>query len=235
MRPQHYLSVAGSFIYPEWREFFVRRYVFGKGPYPYVCRVRTPTGTTSLTLYCPEDCYTVQEIFGLHCYRAKHELVFVDFGANIGVSAAYFLSRNRDAFVYCFEPLPENVERLRRNLAPFEGRYRIEEVAVADYDGEIEFRVERTGRYSGIENQQGDLRRFPCVDANRVLTSILRTHGRIDLLKVDVEGAETLFLPRLEPQVLEKLTVVCVEGRDVLTSPRFRRSKSVSGVLRYTA
>jgi FkbM family methyltransferase len=234
-RPQHYLSVWNSSIYLDWSDFFVRRYVLGRGDYPCVCRIRTPSGAVSLTLYCPEDCYTVQEVFGLHCYRAKHERVFVDFGANIGVSAAYFLSRNPEAFVYCFEPLPENVERLRRNLAPYDGRYKIEEVAVADYDGEIEFRVERTGRYSGIENRTGDLRRFPCVNANRVLTSILRAHGQIDLLKVDVEGAETMFLPSLEPEVLEKVTVLCVEGKDVLVSPRFSRSRSVSGVLRYTS
>jgi FkbM family methyltransferase len=235
LRPQHYLSVYNSWIYLDWREFFVRRYVLGLGDYPYVCRIRTPTGTVALTLYCPEDCYTVQEIFGLHCYRAEREQVFVDFGANIGVSAAYFLSRNPGAFVYCFEPLAENVEKLEANLAPFRGRFFIERVAVADRDGEIEFLVERTGRYSGVDNQSGELRRFDCVDANRVLASILEAHGRIDLLKVDVECAEALFLPRLEPRVVEKLGVVCVEGKDVLASPAFRKSTTISGVLRYTS
>lgn len=234
LRPQHYASLFNSRIYVDWLQFFARRYVLGIGAYPYLCRVRTPTGIVSLTLHCPEDCFTVNEIFGLHCYRASEQRIFVDFGANIGVSAAYFLSRNPDAYVHCFEPLPENIEKLRRNLAPFAGRYSVREVAVADFDGEISFRVEHTGRYSGIDNARGELRRFRCVDANGALKDILQQHGRVDLLKVDVEGAETLFMPKLDERTLESIDVICIEGKEVLHSPKFRLSRSISGVLRYT-
>jgi FkbM family methyltransferase len=234
LQPQHYVSLLNSHIYVDWMQFFGRRYVLGTGTYPYQCRVRAPTGIVSLTVYCPEDCFTVNEIFGLHCYRADAQRIFVDFGANIGISAAYFLSRNSDAYVHCFEPLPENSEKLRRNLAAFDGRFSLREVAVADFDGELSFRVERTGRYSGIDNLNGELRHFPCVDANAVLGDILQQHGRIDFLKIDVEGAEALFVPKLDPRILECVDVVCIEGKDVLDSSRFELTKSVSGVLRYS-
>src|SRR5690606_9112251 len=111
---QHYASLVNSHIYLDWREFFVQRYVLGRGTYPFLCRVRTPMGIVAMTLHCPEDCFTVNEIFALHCYHADAQRVFVDFGANIGISAAYFLSRNPQAYVYCFEPLPENVEKLKQ-------------------------------------------------------------------------------------------------------------------------
>src|SRR4029453_346892 len=122
LKPQHYVSLAHSYIYPQWSDFFLNRYVMGRGEYPYVCRVRTPLGPVELTLYQHEDCFTIQEIFGLECYKANDAEVVVDFGANIGVSAAYFLTRNKNAHVYGFEPLPQNIQRLRRNLAPFQGR-----------------------------------------------------------------------------------------------------------------
>lgn len=233
-RPQHYVSLCGSHVYVDWREFFVRRYVLQRGAYPYACRVRTPIGTVAVTLHCPEDAFTVQEIFGLHCYRADQQRICVDFGANIGVSAAYFLSRNRASFVYCFEPLEENVRKLETNLAPFAGRFSLCAVAIADFDGEIRFRVEPTGRYSGIDNEIGQWRVVPCVSAERVLREIIRAHGRIDLLKVDVEGAERLFMPKLSDEVLDSIQVICIEGAHVLRSPKFSRSTSISGVLRYT-
>jgi len=233
-QPQHYLSFVTSHIYPDWNQFFVRRYIMGSGAFPFECRIRTPMGVVSVTLYSPEDCYTVQEIFGLQCYRADKQQIYVDFGANIGISAAYFLSRNPAAYVYCYEPLPENVAKLRRNLAPFAGRYNVQEVAIADRDGEISFRVERTGRYSGIDNQQGELRQFPCVNASRVLHEIVQARGGIDFLKIDVEGAEALFVPLLDEHTLSKTGVICIEGKEVLSSSAFRLSKTISGVLRYT-
>ena len=97
------------------------------------------------------------------------------------------------------------------------------------------FEASATGCYSGIDNRNGDLRRFQCVDATRILTEVLKTHGRIDvLLKVDVEAAEALSLPKLPPEVLQGVGVVCVEGKEVLNSPGFHLSRSISGVLRYT-
>lgn len=233
-RVQHYASLWGSHVFEDWSEFFLRRYVLQRGAYPYTCRIRTPTGIVALTLHCPEDSFTVQEIFGLQCYRADQEKVFVDFGSNIGISAAYFLSRNTNSYVYCFEPLGENVQKLKANLVPFSGRFSLQDIAVADFDGEISFRAEPTGRYSGIDNQEGEWRTVQCVSADRILREVIRRHERIDFLKVDVEGAERMFMPKLLDDVLGAIEVICVEGGDVLSSPKFARAKSISGVWRYT-
>lgn len=236
LKPQHYVSIARSHIYPQWRGFFVDRYVFGRGGYPYTCRVRTPTGEVALELYQHEDCFTVQEIFGLECYRADRDAaVVVDFGANIGISAAYFLSRNAGAQVYCYEPLPTNIERLRRNLRPFAGRWQLVEAAVAGEAGTISFHVEPTGRYSGIECQDGQLSQFPCVSAASVLSEIIERHGRIDMLKIDIEGAETLFMSTLPAQVLGKIRRIYIEGQHRFDLPGFEFSTTVSGVHRYSA
>jgi hypothetical protein len=90
-----------------------RRYLTARGEYPYVCRVRTPSGTIAPTLYSSHDILTVNEIFCRGDYRYGPDLrVAVDVGANIGISALYFLTRNSGARVYAFEPDP------RRGLMP---------------------------------------------------------------------------------------------------------------------
>ncbi len=72
--------------------------------------------------------------------------IVVDVGANIGISALFFLTRNPICHVYCYEPNPINVERLRRNLSPYASRFSIEEIAIWTHDGEVPFMTEPTGR-----------------------------------------------------------------------------------------
>jgi hypothetical protein len=120
--PGQYVAVARmARRYPAFGEV-LKRYLLGGGDYPYACRVRTPTGIVAPVTYTHHDIFTVQEVFGREDYRAGEGLrVAVDIGSNIGISALYFLTRNRDARCYLYEPVPRNVERLRANLAGYEG------------------------------------------------------------------------------------------------------------------
>ena len=116
--------------------------------------------------------------------------VVVDFGSNIGISALYFLTHAANSFVYCYEPLPSNCERLTTTLDIFADRYRLSASAVAPYAGKVNFAFEATGRYGGIGL------RFPrqivvdCLRAQDVIASVLSDHGKIDVLKIDIEGLE---------------------------------------------
>ena len=78
--------------------------------------------------------------------------VVVDFGSNIGISALYFhfLTHAPESFVYCFEPLPLNCERLKRTLKNYADRYYLSATAVAPYEGKANFSYEATGRYGSI-------------------------------------------------------------------------------------
>jgi FkbM family methyltransferase len=233
-RATHYHSLLGSKVYAHWRESFLSRYVMGRGLYPAKCHLHSPIGDICLTLYSHDDSFTVQEIFGLQCYRASTETVIADFGSNIGVSAAYFLSRNPSAFVYCFEPLPVNADRLCENLHGFRERFLLTRSAITDQDGSVAFRVEPTGRYSGIDNKHGTLQTFPSVSANRVLEDIISKHGRIDILKIDVEGAERIFFPTLQAEVLSRIGTIYIEGGDRFQPAGFQVDH-VHGADRYRA
>jgi len=211
---QHYIAAANMFrIYERPFEMY-KRYLFALGDYPAVARVRTPLGPLDLEVYSYHDVQTVNEIFCRGDYRAEtSESVFVDFGSNIGISAAYFLSRNRTGFAYLFEPLPQNIERLRQNLRSFDGRYNLEESAVGLENGKVEFGWEPTGRYGGIGNAVGNWISVNCVDSNEVLGRIIEKHGKIDILKIDIETLEQEITKRIPVDLVHRIRKIYVENR----------------------
>jgi FkbM family methyltransferase len=211
---QHYIAATNMFrIYERPFEMY-RRYLFALGDYPSLARIRTPLGPLALELYSYHDVQTVNEIFCRTDYRAEaDESVFVDFGSNIGISAAYFLSRNRTGFAYLFEPLPQNIERLRRNLRSFDGRYALEESAVGLENGRVEFGWEPTGRYGGIGNAVGSWISVNCLDSNEVLRRVVKEHGKIDVLKIDIETLEQEITKRIPLDIARCIGKIYVENR----------------------
>jgi FkbM family methyltransferase len=209
---RHYLAARNMLrVYRQPVDAF-GRYVLGRGQYPADLRINTPAGPVSLTVYSYHDILTVNEIFCRLDYPAGGEdRVIVDFGSNIGISAAYFLTSAPDSFVYLFEPLPVNIARLRANLGPFETRYALQEIAVGEVDGEVEFGWEETGRYGGVGMKTGRYVSVPCRDSNRIFEEIIARHGRIDILKIDIEGLERQVTERIPVEIARKVARIYVE------------------------
>jgi FkbM family methyltransferase len=188
------------------------RYVFRRGTYPTTMQLNTPLGSVDLTLYSHHDLLTVNEIFCRQDYPADAaDRVVVDFGSNIGLSAAWFLTRGAETFTYLFEPLPVNVKRLERNLSRFDGRFAVAQIAVGVENASVELGVEPTGRYGGIGLRTGQSMSVACRDANEVLRQILMTHGRIDVLKIDIETMERQLVERLPADVRQRIDKIYVE------------------------
>jgi FkbM family methyltransferase len=189
-----------------------RRYFTARGEYPYRCEIRTPDGVVAPTLFSHQDMITVNEVFCREDYRIGPDVeVVVDLGSNIGISALYFLTRSPKSRVWLYEPVPRNVERLRTNLAPFEGRWQLDEVAVADRDGDARFAVEPTGRYGSLGLGQSDSIQVRVRHINSVLQEVLNQEARIDLLKIDTEGSEARTLRAASPELLARVGIIYVE------------------------
>lgn len=192
-------------------QMFVR-YLTGTGHYPCTVQVRTPLSWLELHLYTPHDLLTVNEIFCRDDYFADaDDKIIVDFGSNIGISAAYFLTRNPEAVAYLFEPLPSNITKLRTNLSPFEGRYVLEEVAVGPEDGEVQFGWEETGRYGGVNATFGNSLTVMCRNSKQVLQDVVAKHGRIDILKVDIETLEEAVVNDIPVELARSINKIYVE------------------------
>jgi FkbM family methyltransferase len=129
--------------------------------------------------------------------------LIIDCGANVGYSAAYFLSRHPTAFVIAVEPDAANFDMLKANLAPYAGRYRAINSAVWPKRtglriSEIPLRDDKAWSITVREAQPGEPAHMQALTINEILAD--SGHDRISLLKIDVEGAEKeIFSGELEP------------------------------------
>jgi FkbM family methyltransferase len=210
----HYVAAWNMFrIYQHPLDAF-NRYLLGRGDYPAEILIKSSAGNLALSVYSYHDILTVNEIFCRKDYRAfEDDRVIVDFGSNIGISAAYFLTSAPNSFCYLFEPFPVNVDRLEHNLQRFESRYALNEVAVGEQDAQVEFGWEDTGRYGGVGQKTGKYISVPCRDSNRILEEVIARHGKIDILKIDIETLERQVTERIPIEMARVIDRVYVEYR----------------------
>ena len=214
-RPRNYAALIRMLrVYPAFPAA-AWRYFTGRGRYPYRCRVRTPAGTIAPTLYSGHDMWTVNEIFCREDYAAEPPIrTVVDIGSNIGISALYFLTRDPECRCWLHEPVPENVERLRQNLAGYEDRYELREVAVAAEGGTATFGIEDSGRYGGIGVQLARSIEVECLAVDEALGSVLAEAAVVDVLKMDTEGTELELLSAAAPLLSASVRQVFLESAD---------------------
>jgi FkbM family methyltransferase len=127
--------------------------------------------------------------------------VVVDVGANIGWFT--LLAASLGGRVWAFEPEPENLSLVRRSVLQngFE-EVRAEQIAITNYDGTAKLSLsDSSAGFHSIVRHVGEKRiEVPCMKIDTLFPI-----GNIDLLKVDVEGAE--------PQVLEGASNAIETGR----------------------
>jgi FkbM family methyltransferase len=132
---------------------------------------------------------------------AGRAFMFVDIGANVGLFSLLVASyAGSNAKILAIEPEPENVRRLQFNVSANPGiPVRVIALALGERAGTVALEIDRRDR--------GGTRTRPLVHDGhtgiidvecRPLLEVLRKEGvsRIDVLKIDVEGAEdTILIP----------------------------------------
>lgn len=215
-RPRNYRALAHSLTTYLRPVDALNRYVRGAGEYPWRARLRTPTGVVELLVPHPHDVRTVNEVFCRRDYGSGAPEVVVDIGGNIGVSAAYWLTRSTTSRVHVWEPVEHNLATLRVNLAPFGDRCVVHECAAAPQAGPATFLIDPIGRYSGLADYRSSASdtvavRVECESVEDVLRSVLAAEGRIDLLKVDTEGSEEAIVAAIPPDVRDRIGAIVHE------------------------
>ncbi len=125
--------------------------------------------------------------------RLKAPYVIVDCGANIGVSAAWFLSRFPSTIVISVEPDPDNFALLDQNMRPYGSRWRGIQSALWSVDNLMlevhrEFRDGREWARAVRQPATQSERVAPSITIGAILDQLPDRH--IGLLKIDIEGAE---------------------------------------------
>jgi FkbM family methyltransferase len=129
--------------------------------------------------------------------------VFVDIGANVGLYTLWAGKKlGPDGRVIAFEPQPEALRRLKANLSfnYIEAPVSVIEAAAWDEDTILSFQPDRSnlGGGSAVLDHGGAALTVPA----RAVASVLAEAGvaKVDMLKIDVEGAEDRVLAGLLAQ-----------------------------------
>jgi len=139
------------------------------------------------------DFFVLHELFLGECYFIPQHWrndvrTVVDLGANIGLSCLYFGRYFPQAHYICVEPEPGNVELLRRNTQGLGTSVQVLAAAVSDQAGEALFDDTRPSWGGQLRESPGPGRQVRCMTGDEILA--LTQTGTIDLLKIDIEGAE---------------------------------------------
>ncbi len=209
---QHYIALINIFLICYNPFSFFKRYFLGLGNYPTNIALKTPLGKTNPEIYSYYDALTINEIFCRIDYKAKKDIkTVVDIGSNIGISALYFLTRNNFCKCYLFEPDPDNIVKLNKNLENFKDRYILEECAIANESGVKQFGRDPIGRCGGLNRKTEDYINVKCCHINDALKKILENSSIIDILKIDIEGDELNVLRAIDEKLLSKIKNIYFE------------------------
>ena len=153
----------------------------------FVPKVRTPVYLRSHT----SDIPTFSQIFASNEYDLSFNIranLIIDGGANVGYTTVYFANRFPEARIIAVEPEASNVEMLRQNTLSYPN-VTIFEAAIWNKHSKL-----------SIENPKDDKWAFRVVEGDIEERSVsaltiddimqLSGHSTIDILKLDIEGAE---------------------------------------------
>lgn len=143
------------------------------------------------------DMEVFKKIFLDHEYRLPFQaspLAIMDLGANTGLASLYFRAQFPEAQIVAVEPEEGNFAMMQRHLGGLPGVVMVR-AAVWSHDGEIFLADPGIGSWGlrvDDSPQSGAERRSGCRVPAVSMPTLLRHFpgGRVDLLKVDVEGAE---------------------------------------------
>lgn len=194
--------------------------------HPLQARLR---GSSDLSVF--EQIFIGQEY---SCLRdLKDPSLVLDLGANVGYSAAYFLSLFPKARIVAVEPDERNLEICKANLLPYGNRVLL--LHGAAWSRPTTLRLVRGVFADGrdwatqVEESIGEDGRSVGVQAWDVGSLIdMGGGGTVDLLKVDIERAELAVFGEAAGSWLPRVRNICIElhGKDS-GSGIFRRTEGL--------
>lgn len=141
----------------------------------------------------------LEEIYRFDTASAKPYII--DCGANIGVSVRYFNELYPQAKIVAFEPERKIFDYLRKNVDEVESAdIELVNKAVWSKDEFLTFHVEGadSGRVDGFSDVSAGFQETYQVPTVRLSNYI---DQEVDLLKIDIEGAELEVLREIEPKL----------------------------------
>ncbi|HWH85106.1 MAG TPA: FkbM family methyltransferase [Burkholderiaceae bacterium] len=142
--------------------------------------------------------------------------VIIDAGANIGLASIYFANRFPAARIYAIECEASNFRLLERNAAQYPNIVPIH-AALWDQDGEIEIVDPGLGEWGFMTATKNEGSRASALVRSMTMASVMREYriDHVDILKIDIEGAELEVLTA-SAEWIDRVDTVIAELHDRL-------------------
>ena len=195
--------------------------VFSLGKYPIKLFFNTPIGVKNVTIYSANDFSTFNLIFCRKDYHiSKKDRIILDIGSNIGLSTVYWLTRNNENIVYCYEPSSQNFKRLKKNLKQFKSRIFLKKKAVSNKNFKSFLKIEKSGVYNSLtlkieKINQKNVEECNVIDINSCIKRIVSKHKKIDMIKVDNEGEEVRTVSHINKKYWKYINCINIDGKTV--------------------
>jgi FkbM family methyltransferase len=136
--------------------------------------------------------------YALVAQGTKVPRVIFDVGANLGFVSLYFKALFPQARIYCFEPDPENLAILKRNIGQFSDVSCMQQGIGAQQETRSFFRSRVFHmRNSLVQSSPDDEEiHIDLVSLSYALQQVKEAH--VDIMKMDVEGAEREIVPAFQ-------------------------------------
>jgi FkbM family methyltransferase len=169
------------------------------------------------------DTVVFSQIFTVREYDApvlpSSASTIVDLGANIGLATVFFGLRYPEARLLAVEPERQNFDLLASNVAALGQRVQKQQVAVWAKDGIINLNAsDATGHSLGAwghqasESANSAATRVPCYNLATLLD--IARFATVDILKIDIEGAEQEIFSHEPARWLPRVNLIMVETHD---------------------
>jgi len=136
--------------------------------------------------------------------------LIVDAGANIGTSTIFFKTRYPDATVVAIEPEPSNFELLLRNTAALG----CETLRAALWPEKTRVSLDYVHDAECAVMTRSSTPDFPLEAPTVTMGELIELYGEIDLLKLDIEGAERELFAEGAEEWLQSVQVIMIELHD---------------------
>jgi FkbM family methyltransferase len=166
--------------------------------------------------YGTEDYGIFYQIFLYEEYAALKKLkdpkLIVDCGAYVGYSSIYFLNKYPHARIVAVEPDSENFKCCQKNLSFFADRVSLFRSAIWSYQIGLVVCQEDLKNSNSIQVRPCNEGEIPDIYATDI-NNLLKTSGfdRIDLLKMDIETAESIVFAENYQNWLDKVDNIVIE------------------------
>jgi FkbM family methyltransferase len=182
------------------------------------------------------DVHVFGQIFHAREYRCLDGVKTADFiidcGANVGYSAAYFLSRYPSATLVAVEPDPQNFAALEVNLRPYGRRASCVCSGIWSRSVGLVFAPDTRGVGKEWARTVREVTAGETPDVEAIdIGSILKASGkeRISILKIDIEGSEAAVFSDNYQSWIDKVDNLVIELHGAQCEKIFRTAVAGQG------